>query len=517
MHVYAVRPPSPLKSLIFKMEVIKRDYQSINKSDMADLFFLFILVLIPDLVTRIIIVTSFLYGYFRNQTMERNKEENVLTNGRNSPDSGFESLCDNDFRNSDDIDSSKKLLVADDNLQSSATKDEDSYHEEQRRKEIHIHNDSKQFFRSTFAKSLGNSETNSSIEESLVTYQEEANQQQKWPDDSGSQKFSNNSSRSSEDVSLVGRGEESQVTDSDMESLVTSQPRSRYRYQFTNSLIKEADCQEDPKSKLSMYQKEQIDLNARLNRTQFITKIEEMRDINLDIHHLLERGKKVIHSGVPTSLLYHQKEVNAELDKLSTKSMMLRSDLKVQALKCQNRKVTDLPGLRENIELLKRGKKLKSSIRELILTNKLHLERKSPKNISWPLFSGKDLPLLPTFLKEMDHCFDLVGVPIYERGKMLKDKTNGMARQILTLVSDNRNPSYEEIKVTLQKYFGNTDSMMEVVCTGHQDIGPINTDNRDNCTIHKIINKHMKFVKKSNNRPLKKLDRKKEFLKNWSF
>ena len=273
------------------MEVNKRDYQSINKSVMVDLFFLFIIILIPDLVTRIIIVTSFLYGFFRNQTMQRNKEEDVHINGRNSPDSGFESLCDNDFRNSDDIDSSKKLLIADDNLQSSAINDKDSYHEEQRRKEIHIHNVSKPFFRSTFAKSLGNSETNSGIEESLVTNQEKASQHQKWPDDSGSQKFSNNFSRSSEDVSLVGRGEESQVTDSDMESSVTSQPRSRYRYQFTNCIIKEADCQEDPKSKLSMYQKEQIDLDARLNRIQFITKIEEMHDINLDIHHQLERGK----------------------------------------------------------------------------------------------------------------------------------------------------------------------------------------------------------------------------------
>ena len=573
----------------------KKDLQDLIKSSFVDIVFLIVILLIPDPLSRVLIAVSFLYGFHRHRVMQEGRE-GPCNGAWNSPRSGLESFLNNNFRDVADV-SLRKPVVTDDDLQHSVIKDEESddevsqldlslnalslayrkiYSQMQRNQQQQKWaKDSgnqklfKSYFRSSEDGSLtansymsGRTSPVSGSKKPLVADGDIFIKERRSPD-SGFESFSNNDSRSLDDIFLSAKEPlVANASNDDLESLITNdkkldheaesfkgrhstysvfnpifrsefalpsdasdssiqgssisnEERSNHRPMYSGNqkvskdsfrslsdgplsgsgegyLLTDYGMENSLKNQSgSMYQEGIPDLDARLNRVQFKTKVEEMHDTNLDILLQLERGKNVIQSGIPSSLLYHQKELNIELDKLFTTSKMLRSDLRELALKCD---INHLPELKENTRLLSKTKELKSDVRELILANKLHLEKRPAKHVKWPFFNGKSLPFLPTFLKEMDHCFDLVGSPLTDRGKILKDKTTGYARQILNLASDNLNPSYKEIETILKQHFSNAASMTDLACRGHRNIGKIKMYSHDNRRTYNDIREHMKYV-----------------------
>ena len=209
--------------------------------------------------------------------------------------------------------------------------------------------------------------------------------------------------------------------------------------------------------------------------------IEELSELNEDMQKLCVQGEEILGGG-HDSILPEFSLVQAEMEDIMSQTKQLK-----RSILC-----TDTVTESKVLQARARGMIYEYKVRMKV--SGLNLVRRPTNLVEWPMFCGTGLPLLPTFLEELESCANYTGIPRFERGKLLFEHCSGRAKDLLSLTDIDRNPDYDTLKKILVTSFGNPEFQMELIMKTQDGVRQIQaSDNHMEC--YRVAQKHLKILK----------------------
>ena len=396
------------------MDIIKRSLKDKSMSVITDIVIAIIVLAVPGLMTRLLLLLSFLYGYYREQIMAKERVKGStpsFTINRFDSDSGFDSL-------SSVSGSTERFPIKDDHL--------------------------------------GNSITNTG----------EQSQELGWPKDS-------------EPTSTMSEDEEDLVVDGDP-GIIRDQDDTISDIS-TNTIFSTNDKTLMSGSGADNLQKDPVDNSYPLNGT-LRTLLEEIEELNSDLKELIDVGDSGLAGRQDGTIKDLARSLGHDFRKLKDQSRVTRNAFKLEARRQLSSKTAEETIqdkiLQENLELIFNAAEVIRSIDMWINSRGLNLlEYKGGEEtkISWPTFTGQDLPLVEDFLVEMEKLMIRAGIPVSHRGTTLNQHVSGKAQWIIKSTVQELNPSFSQLANILKTHFGETSTQMEMIKRLHQEHGAILT------------------------------------------
>ena len=397
------------------MDIIKRTLKDKSISAIADVVVTIIVLAVPDACTRLLLLLSFLYGYYREQIIAKarvnDSSPSFTINRFGSSDSGFDSL-------SSVSGSTERFPTKDDHL--------------------------------------GNSITNAG----------EQSQELGWPKDS---EPTSTMSEDEEDLVVDGdpgniRDQDDTISDISTNTIFSTNDKSLMSSSRADNLQKDPMNNSYPlngtlRTLLEEIEELNIDIQELINNGN-ITLGERQDGAIKELKHTItaDLGK-----------LKDQSRKARNAFKLEARQCL--SDKVAEEL-IQN-SVTE-----RNHQLTQEASELMKDINSWIKERGLDLLPTSAgkeAKIIWPTFTGEHLPLVGDFLAEMEELMIREALPMPDRGAVLNSHVDGQAKSILKAATYERNPSFNQLANILKIHFGVTSTQMGMIKRLHQEHGAIPT------------------------------------------
>ena len=233
--------------------------------------------------------------------------------------------------------------------------------------------------------------------------------------------------------------------------------------------------------------------------------LEELEELSSNVGKLIKSTKKVLQEGHDGKIKSHKSTISRQFERLSELSRRCRNTFKKEArARLTARKAAEMimnPSIARNLELIRELEQLIDQVDDKIEARGLDLIQNgssSDVKVVWPTFSGSDLPLIHTFLTEIESLMVDSGIPVSRRGTILAQSVKGEAKTILTNCDLSKNPSFESQAAVLLAHFGQTGSQVSLLTRLHQNHGKIPTigdESQPVFRIYTIVKGHLRLLR----------------------
>ena len=271
-----------------------------------------------------------------------------------------------------------------------------------------------------------------------------------------------------------------------------------FRSQFANDLMKGDNSDPIVGVQRLAIEKQCSDLDDNFSDfcpIDLQTQLELLHELNEDLETINQTAQEILQDKNDTTLKDGRERLINDLEKLKSLCREARTFFKQTTRKnfppSRAEKLIQNPVLIKNQELIKQSQELLLSFNQLIKDRGLNLEPivgKHPKKI-WPVFTGKDLPILTNFLSEINDLCIEQGLPVSDRGSKLYRQVQGTAKRFLDTQINNPNPTFEAQKQALMLGFGKPEQIEELLTKLHRKLPPISANGIEFEIVkeHKII------------------------------
>ena len=233
--------------------------------------------------------------------------------------------------------------------------------------------------------------------------------------------------------------------------------------------------------------------------------LEELEELSSNVGKMIKSTEKVLQEGHDGKIKSHKSTISRQFERLSELSRRCRNTFKKEArARLTAHKAAEViknPSIARNLDLIKELEQLIDQVDDKIEARGLDLIQNgstSDIKVIWPTFSGSDLPLIHTFLTEIESLMVDSGIPVSRRGTILAQSVKGEAKTILTNCDLSKNPSFESQAAVLLAHFGQTGSQVSLLTRLHQNHGKIPTigdESQPVFRIYTIVKGHLRLLR----------------------
>ena len=234
--------------------------------------------------------------------------------------------------------------------------------------------------------------------------------------------------------------------------------------------------------------------------------LEELDELSAAIDKLNKNTERIISNGHDGKIKSHRNLMNTKFERLCELSRRCRNKLKKEARsrlgQFQARELINGQSMTHNLDSVTKMEQILEHLDEKIEARGLDLFQTGAatdiKTI-WPTFTGSDLPLVHSFLSEIQTLMIDTGTPVSKRGTILAQSVKNEAKTILAnhdFVS--KNPSFESQAAVLKDHFGQAGSQMSLLTRLHQgqgEVPAVGDKNQPISRIHNAVKGHLKLLR----------------------
>ena len=249
--------------------------------------------------------------------------------------------------------------------------------------------------------------------------------------------------------------------------------------------------------------------NSHLLSATLKSYLEEIEELNTDLHELIEHGINVLQEKQDGAIKELKRTISTEYSKLKDQSRRTRNSFKLEARKCLTDDVAEEvirnPIVSDNIQLAQKASEIIRDVDRYIKERGLNLLQTSSAKetkIVWPTFTGQSLPLVGDFLAELEALMVRAGIPVSDRGAVLSQHVGGQAKNILKDATQERNPSFEHLAGILRNHFGQPGTQVDLLQRLHQKYGsipPTNDTSQSMMELYNTVKHHITLLKAAAN------------------
>ena len=233
--------------------------------------------------------------------------------------------------------------------------------------------------------------------------------------------------------------------------------------------------------------------------------LEELEELSLNVEKFNKITKRVIQEGHDGKVKSHRSLASTKFERLSELSRRSRNQFKKEARlrfgPSRADSIISNPSINRNLALIAELEGLMEKLDEKIESRGLDLIQTGSApdvKIVWPTFTGSDLPLVHTFLTEIQKLMVDGGIPVSQRGTILAQSVKAEAKTILSNCDLDRNPSFEIQAAVLKDHFGQVGSQMSLLTRLHQSHGKIpmiGDESQPVFRIYNLVKGHLKLLR----------------------
>ena len=237
--------------------------------------------------------------------------------------------------------------------------------------------------------------------------------------------------------------------------------------------------------------------------TDLRTESEILQEFNDDLSILIDKAGLILTERRDGTLKSSRENIMGSFIKLKEASRHSRNTFKRTARKIFS--IIDAEAVIHGNTSMKRNLCLLEEIgdqlskMDMIIKNRgLNLAATPNITIKYPTFNGETLPLIHTFLTEIEDLLIQAGVPLSGRGAVLANSIKGHAKFILRHSFLETNPSFQDQATILRNNFEDSTAQMMMIEKWHRKHGPINMSHLVTPSLPKtynIVGKHITLIK----------------------